>query len=103
MSCRTSESSSISKEVSVAVGLSRGVGGLTGWAKEFRIVATFPSKAARKSSAEREEGNGGGGGMRREEKVENSLRGLETHALILDWKNEALADMRADVKVASRV
>ena len=85
-----SGSSSVSKELSEAEGLSRGVGGVTGSAKEFRIVATFPSKAARKSPAVREEGDGGGGGEKWEEKVENSLRGLETHALILDWKNEVL-------------
>lgn len=41
--------------------------------------------------------------MRREEKVENSLRGFDTYALIFDWKKEVLADVVAEVKAASRV
>ena len=32
-----------------------------------------------------------------------SLWGLDTYVLILDWKNEVLADVVAEVKVVNRV
>lgn len=55
MSCCTSMGCSSLKVVSAAVGELWRVGGVTGWVKEFRMPATFPSKWARKSSAERGE------------------------------------------------
>ena len=65
--------SSIVKEVSIAVGVLCGIGGVTDGVKEFRIPATFPSKWARNLSA-----------GRREAKVVKSVWGLDTYALILD-------------------
>ena len=72
---------------------------VSGGGKEELMSSTFFAKKVTKSSAEREDGAGGEGGLRREEKVENSLLGLEAEDWISEIKKEVFAVETAEVKL----